>query len=164
MNRKLSLVVVFFSAFAISAPALAAPKAAKGPNFPETVTNYVKSVRKTVKTTDMAGYLAAVKDPKGAVLLDVREPAEYKAGHIPGTVNIPRGLLEFAIYKKLGFPKKVDTNRRIYVQCRTGGRATLATASLKEIGFTNAVAVIMDIGKWEKAGHPYVKAAAMKKK
>ena len=164
MNRKLSLAVVVFSAFAVAVPAFAAPQAPAGPNYPDTVTNYVKSVRKTVKTTDMAGYLAAVKDPKGALLLDVREPEEYQSGHIPGTVNIPRGLLEFAIYKQLGFPKKtVDTSQTIYVQCRTGGRATLATDSLKKIGFTNPVAVVMDIADWEKAGNPWVKPAAMKK-
>ena len=115
------------------------------------------AARKTVKTTNMAGYLAVVKNPNGAVLIDVREPAEYKAGHIPGTVNIPRGVLEFVIYKHLGYPKKVDTNRKIYVQCKTGGRASLAAASLKKIGFKNVTAVIMNITDWEKAGHPWVK-------
>lgn len=157
MNRNLRFAVAFFSAFAIATPAIAAA------NWPDTVTEYVKSTRKTVKTTDMAGYLAAVKDPKGAVFIDVREAAEYKAGHIPGTANIPRGVLEFVIYKHLGYPKEVDTNRKIYVQCRTGGRATLATAALQKIGFKNATAVIMDVAKWQEAGHPWTNGAAMKK-
>lgn len=151
MNRRLRLATVLFGAFAITAPALAAP------NWPDIVTQHVAVVRKTIKTTDMAGYLAAVKNPNGAVLIDVREPEEYKAGHIPGTINIPRGVIEFVIYKQLGYPKNVDTNRKIYVQCKTGGRATLATAALKKIGFKNAVAVIMNIDAWQKAGHPWVK-------
>ncbi len=151
MNRKLGFAIVFFSAFAVTAPAIAAP------NWPDTVGKYVASVRKTVKTTDMKGYLAAVKNPNGALLLDVREPAEYAAGHVPGTVNISRGVLEFRIYKELGYPKKVDTGRKIYVQCASGGRATLATASLKKIGFKNPVAVIVNMADWEKAGHPWVK-------
>ena len=151
MNRKLRFAVVFLSAFAVSAPALAAA------NWPDIVSNYVGSVRKTVKTTDMAGYLAAVKNPNGAMLLDVREPNEFAAGHVPGAVNIPRGLLEFRIYKQLGYPKEVDTGRKIYVQCLTGGRATLAAASLQKIGFTNVVAVIMNLQDWAKAGHPLVK-------
>ena len=62
----------------------------------------------------------------------MREPAEFAAGHVPGAVNIPRGVLEFRIYKELGYPKKVDTSRKIYVQCQTGGRASLAAASLEE--------------------------------
>ncbi len=151
MNRKLRFAVVFLGAFAMSAPALAAA------NWPDIVSNYVGSVRKTVKTTDMAGYLAAVKNPNGALLLDVREPAEFAAGHVPGAVNIPRGLLEFRIYKDLGYPNKVDTGRKIYVQCLTGGRATLAAASLEKIGFTNVVAVIMNLSDWAKAGNPLVK-------
>jgi rhodanese-related sulfurtransferase len=48
----------------------------------------------------------------------------------------------------------VKTPDRISVQCRTGGRATLATDALKKIGFTNAVAVIMTWGDWVKASNP----------
>jgi rhodanese-related sulfurtransferase len=159
MNRKLSLAVVFFSAFAFSTPVWAQAKP-PAPAWPDTVTKYIASVRKTVKTVDMKGYLAVVKNPNGALLLDVREPAEYAAGHVPGVVHIPRGVLEFVIYKQLGYPNKVDVNRKIYVQCASGGRATLATASLKRIGFKNPVAVIVNTADWEKAGHPWVKPAA----
>jgi rhodanese-related sulfurtransferase len=105
----------------------------------------------------MDGYLAAVKDPQGALLLDVREEDEFKAGHVPGTVHIPRGFLEFRIWKQLGSPTDVDTGRKIYVQCRTGGRATLAARQLKDIGFTNVVAVVMELREWEDKGHPLVK-------
>ena len=105
----------------------------------------------------MDGYLAVVKNPNGALLIDVREDSEYKAGHVPGSVNIPRGLLEFQIWKKLDYPKAVDMEKKIYVQCRTGGRATLAAADLKRIGFTNVTAVIMEIQDWEKKGNPIEK-------
>jgi rhodanese-related sulfurtransferase len=101
--------------------------------------------------------MAVVKNPNGALLLDVREEDEFKTGHIPGTVNIPRGLLEFRIWKLVGFPGQVDTSRKIYVQCRTGGRATLATRQLKDIGFTNATAVVMELAEWQKKGNPLVK-------
>ena len=134
MNRSLRFSIVFVGALAVIAPALAQQPA---PAWPPIVSEHVASVRKTVKTIDMAGYLAAVKNPNGAMLLDVREPAEFAAGHVPGAVNIPRGLLEFQIYKVMGYPNKVDTGKTIYVQCASGGRATLATADLKKIGFTN---------------------------
>lgn len=147
MRRMPRFAIILFAAVAVSAPAFAAE------NWPDSVTNYVAKVRKTVKITDMEGYLAAVKNPNGALLLDVRGEAEFKAGHVPGAVNIPRGLLEFRIWKQLGYPAKVDTNRKIYVQCATGGRATLATADLKKIGFKNVVAVVMNWSEWEKKGY-----------
>ena len=158
MNRKLSFAVVFVAAFAVSTPVWA--QAQPAPAWPPIVTKQFMAARKTVKTVDMKGYLAAVKDPKGAMILDVREPAEFAAGHVPGAVNIPRGVLEFRIYKELGYPKKVDTNRTIYVQCQTGGRASFAAASLKKIGFKHPVAVIVNMAEWEKAGNPWVKSEA----
>lgn len=158
MNRKLSFAVVFLTAFAVTTPVLA--QAAKpAPAWPPIVTKQFMAARKTVKTVDMKGYLAVVKDPKGAMILDVREPAEFAAGHVPGAVNIPRGVLEFVIYKQLGYPKKVDTSRKIYVQCKTGGRASFAAASLKKIGFKHPIAVIVNMDDWAKAGNPWVKPA-----
>ena len=154
MNRNLRFSIVFFGALAVTAPALAQQPA---PAWPPIVGQHVAAVRKTVKTTDMAGYLAAVKNPNGAMLLDVREPAEFAAGHVPGAVNIPRGLLEFQIYKVMGYPNKVDTSKTIYVQCASGGRATLAAGDLKKIGFKNPVAVVMNWAEWVKAGNPSVK-------
>ena len=136
------------TAFAIATPALAAE------NWPDSIDQYVLQVRKAVKTTDMDGYLAAVKNPNGAMLLDVREDDEFKSGHVPGAVNLPRGLLEFRIWKLFGYPANVEMNRKIYVQCMTGGRATLATKQLQDIGFTDVIAVIMNFEEWKKVGNP----------
>ena len=147
MNRTIRLFIALAALVALSAPALAAE------NWPDSVNNYVAQVRKTIKTTDMDGYLAVVKNSAGAILLDVREENEFKAGHVPGAINIPRGLLEsWQIWKSLGYPNKVDTNRKIYVQCVSGNRATLATRDLKNIGFTNATAVIMRHRRLGKEG------------
>ena len=138
----------------LNAPA----RAAMAMDWPESVSQYVLQIREMVKTTDMEGYLAVVKNPKGVLLLDVREDAEFKVGHVPGAVNIPRGLLEFRIWKQLGFPSKVDMSRKIYVQCQTGGRATLAAKQLQDIGFTNVIAVIMNFEEWHKKGNPLSKS------
>jgi 3-mercaptopyruvate sulfurtransferase SseA len=46
-------------------------------------------------------------DKGGYLFLDCREPKEYKMGHIPGAMNIPRGLLEFKIEKR--FPTRTKT-------------------------------------------------------
>lgn len=126
-------------------------------NWPDSVDKYVLQIRETIKTTDMEGYLAAVKAPEGALLLDVREENEFKAGHVPEAVNIPRGVLPFQIWKLLGYPAKVDFDRKIYVQCRTGSRAILATRELQDIGFTNAIAAIVNLPQWTQQGYPLVK-------
>jgi rhodanese-related sulfurtransferase len=74
---------------------------------------------------------------------------------VPGAINIPRGKLEFDIWKLAGYPN-VDYKREIYVQCRSGTRATLAARTLRTLGFQNPVIVLMNFGDWEKAGHPVV--------
>ena len=151
MSRVFRIAVVLLGALVICQPGLAAE------NWPDFVDEYVAQVRKTIDATDMDGYLAIVSNPNGALLIDVREETEFKAGHVPGTVNVSRGRLEFRIWKQLGYPGQVEMNRKIYVQCATGGRATLAARQLKDIGFTNVTAVVMELADWQKKGHPFVK-------
>jgi len=147
--------------FAIAIGALAAVSVAQpgivASDWPESIDQYVVQVRKTLDTTDMEGYLAVLNEPRGALLVDVREDSEFKAGHVPGTVNVSRGRLEFRIWKPLGYPDRVDLNRKIYLQCATGSRATLAAKQLKDMGFTNVTAVVMDLTDWQKKGYPFVK-------
>jgi len=151
MNRTLRFAIILVAAFAVTAPAFAAE------DWPDSFSAYVAKVRKTVKTANIDGYLAVAKKPNGAMLIDVREPAEYATGHVAGTVNIPRGLLEFQIWKKLGYPKAVNMNKQIYTQCASGGRATLAAADLKKIGFKNVTAVVANVKDMEKKDFPWEK-------
>ena len=66
------------------------------------------------------------------ILLDVRTSEEFKAGHLPKAVNIPRGTLEFLIGKH--YPQKdVD----IVLYCRTDARAALCAKTLSDMGYTN---------------------------
>ena len=152
MSRKPTFFAgVLCATIAIAQPSLAAE------NWPDSIDNYVLQIRKTVVTTDADGYLAVVKNPGDAFLVDVRDPDEFRAAHVPGTVNVSRGRLEFQIWKALGYPNKIDMNRKIFVQCATGGRATLAAKQLRDIGFTNVTAVVMTLTDWEKKGYPLVK-------
>ena len=95
----------------------------------KTAKDFVKEAKKHIKeiTCDKASKLLG---KKGVIFLDVREPAEYNAGHIDGAINLPRGLLEFKIAKKI--PNK---NATIIVYCKTGGRGALATYTLKQMGY-----------------------------
>ncbi len=68
-----------------------------------------------------------------ALILDVREPAEFQMGHLPSAINVPRGVLEF----KVGMhPQLSDPERNILIYCKNGGRSTLAAFTLMQMGFT----------------------------
>ena len=76
----------------------------------------------------------------GVAVIDVREPAEFAEGHLPGSFNIPRGVLEFQVDGHPAVAGKADpqqAHRRVPVilYCRTGGRSALAAEALKRLGF-----------------------------
>lgn len=65
---------------------------------------------------------------EGACIIDVRTPAEYKSGHIKGSVNVP--LQELA-----GKLQELNKNKPIIVCCASGMRSASATSILKQKGF-----------------------------
>jgi rhodanese-related sulfurtransferase len=66
------------------------------------------------------------------VLVDVRTPDEYRAGHIPSAINIP--------YDRIAAnPPTGDTSALVILYCASGGRSSKATASLKDLGYTHVV-------------------------
>ncbi len=90
-----------------------------------------------------------VLDRGGYIFLDCRTSKEFKMGHIPGAMNIPRGLLEFKIDKKI--PEK---NAEIIMYCKTGGRGCLSTCTLCRMGYKNTKNIDGGWKAWEKAGYP----------
>jgi len=69
------------------------------------------------------------KDKKGEfLLLDVRQPEEYEAGHIPGAMLIPLGELEARQWE-------LDRNKKIIAYCRSGRRSMAAAIALCGLGF-----------------------------
>ena len=139
------------------AMALSVPSPAVAQTFPPSVTQKIRAAQKEVKTIGLEEYRKVVESPGEALIIDVREPQEFAAGHVPGAVNIPRGLVEFQIWKQVGFPAEPDTNRPVYLQRQNGNRESLAAQSLAELGFTNTKAVVMRFEVWQQAGHPLVK-------
>lgn len=75
------------------------------------------------------------------VLLDVREPAEYAFGHIPGARSIPLGELEARL-------KEIKPDDDIYIICRTGNRSDLAAQQLTEKGFKRVKNVVPGMTAW----------------
>ncbi len=82
-------------------------------------------------------------------VIDVRTPWEYRAGHIPGAINIPlqefeQRLAELSAYR----------DREVVVYCETGVRASYGARRLESLGFEELRFVAGDMVAWRKAGLP----------
>ncbi|MFC4767201.1 sulfurtransferase TusA family protein [Effusibacillus consociatus] len=77
------------------------------------------------------------------IILDVREPAEYAFGRIPGAKLIPFGKLEETIEDL-----RQHSDQEIYVVCRTGSRSDIACQILAEKGFANVKNVVPGMSEW----------------
>jgi DMSO/TMAO reductase YedYZ molybdopterin-dependent catalytic subunit len=82
----------------------------------------------------------------GVLLLDVREPGEWRAGHAPGATLMPMASVG-------GRHGDLPRDRRIVVMCRSGGRSAAVTDSLAAAGF-DAVNLAGGICAWSAAGLP----------
>lgn len=125
-----------------------------GKNFPVSVSNLVAETKQAIKTIDMNTFKGIVDKKAYDMIIDVREPNEYDVGHVPGAINIPRGVIEFRIWRHVGYPDSTDITKRIFLYCKSGSRCALATHSLQKLGFTNVVAVDMKFKNWEDARYP----------
>jgi len=91
------------------------------------------------------------------LLLDVREPAEWEKGHIPGVLLAPRGMLEWYDDSSTPYAKpELTTQRdaRIIVTCASGGRSMLAAQTLRKMGYTDVVNMAGGFNEWSKQGFP----------
>ena len=84
-------------------------------------------------------------------VIDVREPDEYQSGHIPGAINIPRGLLEFRLSNS---PELAAPDLNVMLYCKTSGRAALAARSLADMGYLQVRSIEGGYDAWHEAGKP----------
>jgi len=119
--------------------------------MPLTAMDLVTQAKKHIVEIDVTAAKTALE---ASLILDVREPAEYAAGHLPGAFNIPRGVLEFKIDSHPDFQDKRDAH--IIVYCQTGGRSALATEALNKMGFNNAVSMAGGFKAWTESGNEIV--------
>lgn len=103
---------------------------------------------KQIDLADASGHIAA-----GNAIIDVREPGEYVAGHLPNAINIPRGVLEF----KIGdHPALANKDIPVVLYCKTGGRAALATLNLQRMGYANVRSLTGGFDAWVSGGQKVV--------
>jgi rhodanese-related sulfurtransferase len=118
------------------------------------VADLVAEAKSHIENLDVDSVDKEVAD--GVLLVDLREPGELAdAGRIAGSVHVPRGMLEFradptSTYHQEGF----DPERRIILQCATGGRSALGVAALQDMGYTNVAHLDGGFKAWVEAGRP----------
>ena len=86
--------------------------------------------------------------PNDLLVLDVREEAAFNAGHIPGARHLPRGQLELRVNEEIP-----DPTVRIVACCEFGKISTLAAQTLRQLGFSRAVALDGGMKAWREAGY-----------
>jgi rhodanese-related sulfurtransferase len=87
-----------------------------------------------------------------AVIVDVREPAEFGAGHLRDAKNIPLKELSNRIGELDKFKSK-----SVIVVCQSGTRSAKAVAELKKAGFAEAFSLDGGVAGWQAQGLPIAK-------
>jgi rhodanese-related sulfurtransferase len=88
------------------------------------------------------------------VILDVRTPEEFAAGHVPGAINVPHDTLEARLSS---LPDLHD--RDVVVYCRSGRRSALALDVLKHHGYSRLLHLAGDMEAWTQASRPVERSA-----
>jgi glyoxylase-like metal-dependent hydrolase (beta-lactamase superfamily II)/rhodanese-related sulfurtransferase len=83
------------------------------------------------------------------IVLDVREKDAFQSAHVPGARNLPRGQLELRVNAELP-----DPTARILTVCEFGRVSTLAAATLRELGYSRAIALDGGMKAWRDQGFP----------
>ncbi len=109
---------------------------------------------KEIMPWDLSRALAAGSKP---MLLDVREPAEFSMLRIPGSINVPRGVLEQSCewdYDETVPALAAERDQDIVVICRSGKRSVLAADVLLKMGYINVVSLKTGVRGWSDFEQP----------
>lgn len=100
-----------------------------------------------------------LKEDKDILLLDIREPYEFNAMRIKGSINVPRGVLESSCeynYEET-VPDLVESrNREIIVICRSGYRSVLGAYTMQLMGYQNVCSLKTGLRGWNDYEQPLV--------
>ncbi len=111
-----------------------------------------------IQPWDLSKRLAGEQPP---LVLDVREPTEFALARIPGSINVPRGVLEQACewdYEETVSELASRGARPIVVVCRSGNRSILAADVMQLMGFADVVSLKTGVRGWNDFDQPLVDA------
>jgi rhodanese-related sulfurtransferase len=112
------------------------------------------TIQRRLSRTREVGVVEAVQliNRQDAAIVDVREPGEFKSGHIPNARNIPAGQ----IAERMKELEKLKA-RPVLVTCASGNRSTAACGTLQKAGFEHVYALAGGMGAWQQASMPVEK-------
>ena len=111
----------------------------------------LKKLRAEIPEVSPEDVRAELERKNGLLVVDVREGDEFRAGHLPGAVHLPRGFLELQAEKKLP-----DPDADLVAYCAGGVRSLLAGKILKEMGYGNVVSMTGGYNAWKNSGFKWV--------
>ena len=88
----------------------------------------------TYRSITMDEAVTMMAQETGYIILDVRRPDEFAAGHIPNAINVPNETIGTA-----EIPELPNKDQLIMVYCRSGRRSKEASEKLVKLGYTNIV-------------------------
>jgi rhodanese-related sulfurtransferase len=109
--------------------------------------NLVAEAKKHINECTVADVKQMLEEGKKIHVIDVREGKDWNAGHVPGALQITKGVIELKIEKQV--PDLDDT---IVCYCGGGSRSALATENLQKMGYTNALSMTGGFRAWKDAG------------
>ena len=140
------------------APAAQTPGRCAGSEPPRRLEDFVTAAKRYITEVppEEARRLLDAPDREGWYFVDVREPDEFAASHVPGARNSPRGFLE--VRADLEHHKRdpwfEDRERKLLLYCGGGHRSALAAQTLQQMGFTQVISLAEGWTGWTKRGYP----------
>jgi rhodanese-related sulfurtransferase len=101
------------------------------------------------RITEITPQEAFEKVSRGVVLIDVREKEEFRRGHIPRAMHLPRGTIEIEIERRAP-----DPDVEIITYCAGGNRSALVADNLQRMGYSRVRSVAGGFQAWLEAGYP----------
>src|SRR2546426_11595430 len=111
----------------------------------KTLKEMITEARQAVPEESPEQVQRRIKSREPLAVIDVRDPDEYRDGHIEGSTNISRGFLEFRVAGAVS-----DPTTPVVLYCQTGLRSVLAGKVLKDLGYQN----VINLGGGDQKGAP----------
>jgi len=133
------------------------------PDRPMALADFVRCAKACTQIITPIALLKKLQGKEDLLLIDVREHAEFEAGHIAGARLVPRGIVEAAAdptYAKHLPELSSARERQVVVYCATGGRSAMAAAVLQMMGYRNVLNLDGGYTRWVDEGMPEIHEAS----
>jgi phage shock protein E len=105
----------------------------------------LRGARTTVPNISGEEFHRLMREHADALVLDVRTPAEFHAGHIPGAINLD--MMDFDFTSKV---EQYDRGRPVLLYCRSGNRSYHAGNVMMKLGFENVYNLASGLFDWQQ--------------